>query len=304
MTQTAIEMKGILKQRRQKTIGPIDLALPKGYVIGLIGENGSGKSTLIHILMQTVIPDAGNITWFGQSYSKDIPLEIRRQIGYVSEKSNSEEDDLTAEEASAFRAYWYPEWDQAYYEQLIEKFQIPKDTKLKKMSKGERRKFEISVALAPHPKLLLLDEPSSGLDPFAWKMMIEVLRDCMESEDTTILLSTHIIDEVKRLADYVMLLHHGKMLGMVEKDSLVDNWKEIWMNCDSADLEGMPGIVQQQQESGGVTRIITTECKDIEQVLYDSGITVLKTRALELDEILSLWLQGHLPAGVQTEGGA
>ncbi|WP_136608071.1 ABC transporter ATP-binding protein [Paenibacillus dokdonensis] len=303
MEEIAIEMKGIEKRMRQKTIGPIDLQLPKGYVIGLIGENGSGKSTLIHMMLKIVFPDQGSISWFGENYKQEIPQHVRRQIGFVSEKSSREEDNLTAEEAAEFRAQWYPEWDQTYFEELLGKFKVPRNIKLKNMSKGERRKYEISAALAPRPKLLLLDEPSSGLDPFAWKLMIDELRSYMESGEATMLLSTHIVDEVKRLADYVLLLHHGKMHGMVEKDSLMDNWKEIWVS-GGTDLAGdLPGIIQVQQDVQGVVRMITTECLNTEQILQDSGIPVLKTRTLELDEILSLWLKGHLPAGTQTGKG-
>lgn len=303
MEQAAIELKGVEKKMRQKLIGPINLKLPKGYVIGLIGENGSGKSTLIHMMLKIVHPDRGAISWFGENYPHEIPQPVRRQIGFVSEKSSSEENNLTAEEAAEFRAEWYPEWDQTYFEELLGKFKVPRNIKLKMMSKGERRKYEIAAALAPRPKLLLLDEPSSGLDPFAWKLMIDELRQFMESGEATILLSTHIVDEIKRLADYVVLLHHGKLHGVAEKDSLMDNWKELWVS-GSADLaEDLPGIIQVQQEIQGVVRIITTECMRTEQILHDSGISVLKTRSLELDEILSLWLKGHLPAGMQSGKG-
>nr|WP_280521261.1 ABC transporter ATP-binding protein [Paenibacillus mangrovi] len=296
-------MNGIEKKMRHKMIGPIDLKLPKGYVIGLIGENGSGKSTLIHMMLKIVFPDRGSISWFGKNYPQEIPHNVRCQIGFVSEKSCSEEDNLTAEEAAEFRAQWYPEWDQMYFEELLGKFKVPRNIKLKKMSKGERRKYEISAALAPRPKLLLLDEPSSGLDPFAWKLMIDELRSYMESGEATILLSTHIVDEVKRLADYVLLLHHGKLHGIAEKDSLMDNWKEIWVSGGTDLAEDLPGIIQVQQEIQGVVRMITTDCLHTEQILHDSGIPVLKTRTLELDEILSLWLKGHLPAGMQSGKG-
>lgn len=303
MERIAIEMKGIEKKMRRKRIGPIDLKLPQGYVIGLIGENGSGKSTLMHMMLKIIYPDRGGISWFGESYPQEIPWQVRCQIGFVSEKSSSEEDNLTAEEAAEFRAQWYPAWDQTYFEELLGKFKVPRNIKLKKMSKGERRKYEISAALAPRPKLLLLDEPSSGLDPFAWKLMIDELRSYMESGEATILLSTHIVDEVKRLADYVMLLHHGKLHGMAEKDSLMDNWKEVWVNGSLDLAEDLPGIIQVQQDIQGVLRMITTECQETERILQDSGITVLKTRTLELDEILSLWLKGHLPAGTQSGKG-
>ncbi|WP_339323279.1 ABC transporter ATP-binding protein [Paenibacillus sp. FSL W8-0194] len=303
MEQTAIEMKGVEKKMRQKLIGPINLKLPKGYVIGLIGENGSGKSTLIHMILKIVFPDRGDIAWFGESYPYEIPQQVRRQIGFVSEKSSVEEDNLTAEEAAEFRAEWYPEWDQTYFEELLGKFKVPRNIKLKKMSKGERRKYEISAALAHRPKLLLLDEPSSGLDPFAWKLMIDELREYMESGEATILLSTHIVEEVKRLADYVVLLHHGKLHGMAEKDGLMDNWKELWISGGMDLAEDLPGIIQVQQDFHGVVRMITTECLQAERILHDSGISVLKTRTLELDEILSLWLKGHLPAGMQSGKG-
>ncbi len=291
MEQMVVNMVGVKKKRRNKMIGPLNLSIPQGYVVVIVGENGSGKSTLINMLMQTVIPDEGDITWFGQSYPNGIPPEIKQQIGYVAEKSNIEEDLMTAEEVSKFRSYWYKDWDEILLQKLLKTFNIPMDTKLNKMSKGERRKLEIAVALAPRPKLLLLDEPSSGLDPFAWKRMIDELQEYMEQGDSTILLSTHIVDEIRKLADFIILVHQGRILGMVEKDSLLDNWKELWISGDSTMVEDFPGIVSAQQESTGVLRVITTECKQLENLLHQSGIQLMKTRGLELEEILSLWIQ-------------
>ncbi|MGF7046995.1 ABC-2 type transport system ATP-binding protein [Paenibacillus sp. DS2015] len=296
MEQNVLNLQGVVKERRTRTIGPLDLSIPQGYVIGMVGENGAGKSSLIHMMMQLVIPDEGRIEWFGKSYQGPLPPEIRRMIGYVAEKSNVEEDNLTIEEATKFRAYWYPDWDHTLFEELITKFKIPRGTKLNKMSKGERRKFEISAAMAPHPKLLLLDEPSSGLDPFAWKMMMDVLKDYMMQGDTTILLSTHIVEEVRRLADYILLMHQGQVYGMLEKDSLMDNWKEIWVSSDADLVEDLPGVIEWHQESKGVLRMITTECLNVERALQESGIGMIKTRGLELDEILSLWIQRQMTA--------
>lgn len=296
MEQIVIELQGVKKERRTTTIGPLNLSIPQGYVIGMVGENGAGKSTLIHMMMQTLIPDEGSIQWFGEAYRRPLPLEVRRNIGYVAEKTNTEEDNLTVEEASVFRAYWYPTWDHELFEDLITKFKVPRGIKLRKMSKGERRKFEISAAIAPHPKLLLLDEPSSGLDPFAWKMMMDILKDYMMQGDTTILLSTHIVDEVRRLADYIMLVHQGQVYGMLEKDSLMDNWKEIWVSGDADDVEDLPGLVEWHQESKGVLRMITTECLSVESILQQSGMPIIRTRGLELDEILSLWIQRKMTA--------
>ncbi|MNP64864.1 hypothetical protein D3C76_1603980 [compost metagenome] len=110
-------------------------------------------------------------------------------------------------------------------------------------------------------------------------------------------------DEVKKLADFIILVHQGQVLGMVEKDSLIDNWKEVWIKSDSSIIEDLPGIVQAEQEFTDVLRIITTECKELENVLHASGIQLMKTRGLELDEILSLWIQRDEAVNVQSERG-
>nr|WP_246246552.1 ABC transporter ATP-binding protein [Paenibacillus lemnae] len=289
-------MRDVLKKRRTKNIGPLSLAIPEGYVVALVGPNGSGKSTVLNMLIQAVLPDEGDIVWFGETYAEGLPLHIRKQIGFVPEQISMEERYLTADDAAAFRSQWYDTWDGYYFDELLSKFGVPRGVKLVKMSKGERRKYEIAAALAPRPKLLLLDEPSSGLDPFAWKLMISQLRECLKGGETTILLSTHIVDEVRRLADYIVLMHYGKVLGMVEKDSLLDNWKECWVTGDAELVQELPGVVSWKPEAAGALSFVTTACVEVERILQSAGIPILKTRGLELDEVLSLWIEGHTPA--------
>lgn len=295
MEQAAIELEGVVKQRRTKTIGPVNLTLPEGYVIGLVGQNGAGKSTLIRMLIQQLFPDEGSIKWYGQDYKEGLPLALRQRITYVPEQANREENHLTAEQVMSFRSYWYEHWNHEIYENLMRQFEVPRRIKLSKLSKGERRKFELIMALAPEPRLLILDEPSSGLDPFASKMLIDQLRTFMNRENTTILLATHIVDEVRKIADYVMLMHQGQCLGMVEKDSLLDNWREIWVSGSADRVNTLPGVVSWQEELPGTYRMLTTDYQAIEQLLHASGLNLLKTRGLELDEILTLWIQGNMP---------
>ena len=294
-----IELRDVIKRRRTKHVGPLNLSIPEGYIIALVGPNGSGKSTMLNMLIQTVLPDEGEISWFGQPFGPPLPLDIRKQIGFVPEQLSSEERYMTADEAASFRSLWYDSWDGYYFDELMSKFGVPREVKLRKMSKGERRKFEIAAALAPRPKLLLLDEPSSGLDPFAWKLMMDQLRGCMKDGSTTIILSTHIVDEIRRLADYIVLMHHGKMLGMVEKDSLLDNWKECWIAGDASVVSELPGVVSMRQEGANSISFVTTECLEVERILHSAGMSFLKTRGLELDEVLSLWIDGNTPAGVR-----
>ncbi|MFF3923861.1 ABC transporter ATP-binding protein [Paenibacillus lactis] len=299
MEPHVIEFRNVMKRRRTKTIGPIQLSIPQGYIVALVGPNGSGKSTLLNMMIQTVFPDEGEVSWFGESYSKELPIEVRKQMAFVPEQLSVEEQHMTADQAATFRASWYDSWDGYFFDELMSRFDVPRGVKLRKMSKGERRKFEIAAALAPRPKLLLLDEPSSGLDPFAWKQMIDQLHKLMKSIDTTIILSTHVVDEIRRLADYVILIHHGKLLGMVEKDSLLDNWKECWIQGDASIVRELPGIISSRQENATTISFVTTECLEVENILRSAGMTFIQTRSLELDEVLRLWIDGHQPAGMQ-----
>lgn len=294
MEPIAIQLNGVSKMRKRRVIGPIDLAIPEGYVIAILGHNGSGKSTLLNMLQQVVLPDAGQIIWFGKEHEGSLPIELRQQIGFVADNGGSEENYVTAQEAADFRAYWYPRWDMKLFNQLIHDMEVPMDVKLIKMSKGERRKFEIAAALAARPRLLLLDEPSSGLDPFAWKVMVEQFRNFMAGGDTTILIATHIADEVKRLADYIVLMHRGQSLGMAEKDIVLDQWKEIWYEGDLRP-ESIPGIVESYLEESNLVRVITTRVSEAQERLELAGIRVLKIRNLELDEVLAYWIAGYSP---------
>lgn len=300
MVQMAIELRNVRKQRRTKTIGPLNLKLPEGHIIALVGQNGSGKSTLLHMLLRLIHPEEGEIQWFQNKHNQGLPLELRQSIAYVPEISLTEEYQWSVEEAESFRRYWYPQWNSEYYNVLLEQFEVPRNIKLGKMSKGERRKFEIAAALAAKPRLILLDEPSSGLDPFAWKTMIDVLHSYMNENNATIIISTHIVEEVRRLADYIVLMHQGKLLGMAEKDSLYGLWSEVWINVsDESELkelsEQFPGIHHWTMESTGIASFVTEHFHKIEKPLHDLGVKVVKSRSLELDEILSLWTQGHDP---------
>ncbi|USB33765.1 ABC transporter ATP-binding protein [Paenibacillus sp. YPG26] len=300
----AMQMIGVRKNGRRKPIGPLNLEIPSGYVVALVGPNGSGKSTIMNLILQTLQPDEGELSWFDRKIGGVLPTELRQLIGYVPEVPLYEENNKTAGEAAAFRAHWYPGWDQQRLEELLIRFEVPEKVKLSKMSKGERRKFEIAAALACRPKLLLLDEPSSGLDPFAWKHMIEVLRSCLEEEEITIVLSTHIVDEVKRLADYIALVHQGEVKGMVEKDALMGCWKELWVRAsDRARLEGLADILEIHEAGPSGWRLRVQNAAQLEDILLERGVSILKSQGLELEDILTLWMKGRLPEEIKWKRG-
>ncbi|MGW9527229.1 ABC transporter ATP-binding protein [Paenibacillus terrae] len=294
-------MSQVYKKRGKREIGPINLTIEPGYVVALAGHNGSGKSTLLHLLTQLVHPDSGEIRWFGQAYPEGMPIDTRQWVGYVPEQPAHEEDRLTAEAAATFRALWYPGWDEMRFQRLLERFQVPQHTRLSRMSKGERRKFELAAALAPHPRLLLLDEPSSGLDPFAWKIMLEELRECMENGKTTVIIATHIMDEIKRLADYIVLMHEGRLLGKLEKDHLLENGKEMWFEGTPEEASELPGVIETESD-GGLQRIVTLAAGEASAILDQAGIRPIRVRSLELDDILWYWSAGQIPGGTASLG--
>ncbi|MNI27031.1 Energy-coupling factor transporter ATP-binding protein EcfA2 [compost metagenome] len=202
---------------------------------------------------------------------------------------------MTADEAVRFRSHWYPNWDEVRFDQLMSRFEVSRHERLNRLSKGERRKFEIAAALAANAKMLLLDEPSSGLDPFAWKDMIEQLRNFMQDEDVTIVLSSHIVEEVKRLADYIVLVNSGQVLGMAEKDALFANWKEIWVPGELEGLDKLKADILRREYGPAMTKLIVRDSESLELWLDENRIQVVKSRNLELDEILEIWMQGHTP---------
>lgn len=296
MTESlALEIKNVIKKRRRRTVGPINLQIPQGYIVALVGSNGSGKSTILHLMTQSLIPDEGEIKWFGEEGAGELQLEIKSKIAYVAENPLVEENFQTAEQAASFRAHWYPTWDQKRFDRLMTRFDVPRKERLNRMSKGERRKFEVAAALATNPKLLILDELSSGLDPFAWKDMIDELQECMNGEDVTIIMATHIVEEVKRLADYIVLMHRGEVLGMVEKDLLYGSCYEVWVRGDFAELKTRSDIIQHEEEESSIHKLIVRDEGIIADLQQSKELQVLRSRALELEEILELWIQGHHP---------
>jgi ABC-2 type transport system ATP-binding protein len=207
------------------------------------------------------------------------------------------EQGLDAAGAARFRAQWYDTWDADYYEELMVLFQVPKYTLFKQLSHGEQRKFQLVAALATRPRLLILDEPSSGYDPFAWAQMIDVLQAYLASGDgdITIVIASHNMEEVRRLADYVVLLDQGRMLGMAEKDALAGSWRECWFQLRGTLPADLPGVVYAEETRPGYYSVISSEWQAVAHDLRSYGVEDIQFRQLEAEEALKLWLEGHQP---------
>lgn len=151
MGQQAIELRDVCKKRRNKTIGPMNLRLPQGYITALVGQNGAGKSTLLNMLLQLILPDEGEIRWYEETYRGVLPMKLRQTIAYVPEMPQPEENFWTPVEAAAFRSHWYPSWDQSYFEELIQRFEVPQNARLGKVSKGSAASSSLPRPLRRSP---------------------------------------------------------------------------------------------------------------------------------------------------------
>lgn len=221
MNDNTIEISQV-RRRFGKTVALDDVSLkvPQGIVMGLIGENGAGKTTLIKHVLGLLKAKEGSVRIFGLDPVRD-PVGVLGRIGYLSEMRDLPEW-MRIGELMRYSRPFYPGWDQAYAEELREAFELDSLQKIKTLSKGQRARTALLIALAHRPDLLLLDEPSSGLDPIVRRDIISAIIRTIAEEGRTVLLSSHLVDEVERVADSVAIIHHGEM---VLTDS-VDNIKE------------------------------------------------------------------------------
>ena len=206
------------KFKRKQALDGISLTIPRGVVYGLVGENGAGKTTLLKHVLGSLRAQQGSVSVFGVDPVAD-PVAALAQIGYLSEDRDMP-GWMRVRELMRYTQAFYPEWDEAYAEALRKQFMLDPESKIKTLSRGERAKCGLLVALAYRPPLLLLDEPSSGLDPSARRDILEAIVRTVADEGRTVLFSSHLLDEVERVADTVAMIHHGKLVFEEGLDSI------------------------------------------------------------------------------------
>lgn len=212
----AIELRGLEKHYKDFDL-KLDLTLPEGCILGLVGENGAGKSTTIRLLLGMTRPDAGSVRVLGQERA---PLE---DIGVVLDEPGYP-DCLSPAQLGRVLAGIYQNWDQACYDALLERLELPARKPFKSFSRGMKMKLSIAAALSHRPKLLVLDEPTSGLDPVVRDEVVSLFSDFTREENHSVLISSHIVSDLEKLCDYVAFLHKGRLLLCEEKDRLREDY--------------------------------------------------------------------------------
>lgn len=192
-----------------RALDDVTFAVPRGCVFGLVGENGAGKSTLVKHLLGLWRAETGSVSVFGLDPVAD-PAAVLRRIGYLSEQPDLPEW-MRIGELLRYTQAFYPRWDEGYARQLLEQFGLDADARIKTLSKGQRARLGLIAAEAHRPDLLILDEPSSGLDPIVRRDILETIIRTVSDEGRTVLFSSHLLDEVERVSDYLALLHRGSL---------------------------------------------------------------------------------------------
>jgi len=239
--ENMIEIKNLKKQYDDKfTLGEINLNIPKGVIVGLIGENGAGKTTLIKSILNIIKIDSGEIKIFGKDYKKE-EKTIKEDIGVVLDNMFFPEL-LNAKDINHSMKNIYKNWDSNLYFSYLKEFHLEEDKPLKSMSKGMRKKLEIAVAISHKPKLLILDEPTSGLDPVVRTEVLDIFQKFIENEEHSIVLSTHITSDLEHIADEIIFIDEGKKVLQKSRDEIMDTYgilkcdTDYFSNIDKKDI--------------------------------------------------------------------
>lgn len=214
-----LQIHHLTKQYPAFKLDDISFSIPKGTIMGLIGENGAGKTTTINLILHAIEKDTGTVLVFGKDHIEN-ELEIKQDIGIILDECNLPAI-FTAAEVETVMKRIYAQWSHETYAGMLSAFDLPKDQKIGTFSKGMKIKLNLAVALAHEPKLLILDETTAGLDPVMRDDLLDFLLDFVQDEEHAVLFSTHITSDLARIADYITFLHQGKLLFCRKKDDLI-----------------------------------------------------------------------------------
>ena len=229
----AIEIKGLTKRFPGFALEGLDLVLPSGCILGLIGENGAGKSTTIKLLLGMLKPDAGSASVLGADIGGDL-RPVKEEIGVVLDEPGLPHM-LKAGQIDKIMGSIYQNWSSGDFAALLRRLNLPEDKAYGDFSRGMKMKMGLAIALAHKPRLLLLDEATSGLDPVVRDDVTDLLLDFTRDEGHSILLSSHIVSDLEKVCDYIAFLHKGKLMLLEEKDALTNEYGLL--QCSLAEAE-------------------------------------------------------------------
>jgi len=284
MTDLAIQLSGVSKKYRYFTLDKIDLELPRGQIMGLIGANGAGKSTTIRILMGLVHQDSGEARVLGHRMPAE-QVAAKWDIGFASEDMRLYDSMTLAWHMNFIRSI-YSGWDAAHAQLLLKRFGLRADQTIKGLSHGQRVKSALLLVLARKPKLLVLDEPTTGLDPVARHEILRELTDVMADEGRSILFSSHNTQDVEQISDRITFIDRGRIIDSMDKEAYLDRWRRLRLEVPSGiDLPALPGIIGVQQRGRLAVATANAFVPDLANAYERTGARVQHIEHMTLEEI-------------------
>ena len=279
--QNAIEIRGLAKNFRRFQLGPLDLSVPAGAIYGLVGPNGAGKTTTLDLVFGLGLPTAGEIRVLGLDHKKD-EVKMKHAAAYMSPHTSYRSWNYVGRAIQFIRGF-YPEWDQAYCDDLLRRFKIDAAEKIASLSLGNQIKLGLVLALARRPKVLIMDEPTIGLDALSKRELFAELLALMGEEDHTVLISSHNLTDLERFTDHIGILHEGSLLLEGRTDLLLETYRQVSFRVAGAPPAGAR-VIQRDSE---MVRVLTDSADEYVRELANCGATGVSVQPVTLEELFS-----------------
>ena len=280
----AIECEGVTKHYPHFQLQNVDLSFEQGTVMGLVGPNGAGKSTILRIVMGLIGPDSGSIKVLGHAMPSE-QLAAKRNIGFVAEDMRLYESETIAFHMDFIKSI-FDSWDDEYAKTLLHRFDLNKDQKVKGMSHGQRVKATLLLALARRPKLLVFDEPTTGLDPAVRKEVLDEMMGSLQDETHSVLFSSHNTLDVEQISDYITFIYGGRIIESRNKEDFMDGWRRLRLtNMNNSQLPDLSNIKDVQQSGRLCTVTLNNYDDSIPEQFTNAGLQTISIERLTLEEI-------------------
>ena len=291
MSSPVIVLRDVRKRfGKTDVLRGVDLTMPPGQTFAFLGRNGQGKTTTIRTLLGLIRPDSGSVRVLGLDPAAD-PLEIRRRVGYVAEDQQMF-GWMRVGQLLSFVAPFYPTWDAARAKQLVDRYELPVRTRVRHLSKGQGVRVALVLALAHRPELVILDDPTLGLDPIMRKAFLRDLVAHLQGEQTGVFFSSHLLYEIEPVADSVVILDHGRVLRQAATDDLRAAVKRLVAPAAAAPvLARLPGLLDLAR-SGRQATAVVSDVAAARPVLAATGVSADEVD-LNLDEIFEAFVIGR-----------